>query len=149
MTVSMGSYLGIQISRSPPFCGAVWMIFIRLALEFTRLETAEGGGSKSFSSMLASLTKIQEVPSSTILLSTFRVIILATNTQTLNWKTETPDNLDLMGGKEYLPQIKEQHTHKGERTLDLHWAAHDSDQLENTTVNSDITMWTVSAETPM
>lgn len=76
------SYLVLQIHASLPFCGAVWTIFVRFALEFTRLETAEGGGSKSFSSMLASLTNIQEVPSSTILLSTFRVIILLTNTQT-------------------------------------------------------------------
>lgn len=28
-----------------------------------------------------------------------------------------------------LPQIKEQHTHKGEGPLDLHGAVHDSDQL--------------------
>lgn len=36
-----------------------------------------------------------------------------------------------------LPQIKQQHTHKGERTLDLHWAGYYSDQLENETQTND------------
>lgn len=54
----------------------MWTSFVRCALELTRLETADGGGSNSFSSMLASFTNLHDVPSSTILLSTFRVIIL-------------------------------------------------------------------------
>lgn len=73
-------------NRVLPFCGAVWTCFVRWALEFTRLETAEGGGSKSFSSILASLTNIQDVPSRTILLSTFKVIILHTHIHTCTKK---------------------------------------------------------------
>lgn len=57
---------------------------MRCALELTRLETADGGGSNSFSSMLASLTKAHDVPSSTMLLSTFRVIILQNQNQKQN-----------------------------------------------------------------
>lgn len=63
-----------------PCCGEMWTCLVRWALEFARLETAEGGGSNSFSSMLASLTNTQDLPNRTILLSTFRVIILFTNT---------------------------------------------------------------------
>jgi len=63
-----------------PWCGAVWTCFVRWALEFARLEATEGGGSKSFSSMLASFTNMQDVPRRTILFSTFRVIILHKDT---------------------------------------------------------------------
>lgn len=33
-----------------------------------------------------------------------------------------------------LPQVKQQHTHKRERPLDLHWAGHHSDQLKKNIV---------------
>lgn len=124
-----------------PFCGTVWTSFVRWALEFTRLETAEGGGSNSFSSMLASFTNVHDVPSRTILFSTFRVIILPAHIKTsfyshcwalCKWPCTDDANFCRCGtgGNWHLPQVKQQHTHEGERALDLHRAGHNSDQLK-------------------
>lgn len=45
----------------------------------------------------------------------------------------------------HLPQVEQQHTHKGERTLDLHWAGYYSDQLEiETQINHQISDWCIS-----
>lgn len=63
------------LSAAASCWGKVWMCLNLCTRELARLETADGGGSDSFSSMFASLTNTQDVPNRTMLFSTFSVII--------------------------------------------------------------------------